>query len=150
MPASLIIRRLSTADLPLAQRTIQLLGEVFDEGAVALSDAYLAALLARTDFWLLAALHDGTPRGGLTAHALPMTRSESTELFIYDLAVDPQYQRSGIGRALVEALRQQGAAAGIPVAFVPADNEDTHALDFYRAIGGDEAPVTIFTFESDT
>jgi aminoglycoside 3-N-acetyltransferase I len=79
-----------------------------------------------------------------------MTRSESAELFIYDLAVDPPHQRTGIGRALVDALRAQGAAAGISVAFVPADNEDTYALDFYRAIGGDEAPVTIFTFESDT
>jgi aminoglycoside 3-N-acetyltransferase I len=38
------------------------------------------------------------------------------------------------------------AAAGITVAFVPADNEDVHALDFYSALGGIPAPVTIFTF----
>lgn len=30
--------------------------------------------------------------------------------------------------------------------FVPADDEDTHALDFYQAIGGLGTPVTIFTF----
>jgi aminoglycoside 3-N-acetyltransferase I len=46
----------------------------------------------------------------------------------------------------VAALRTEAARAGITVAFVPADNDDTHALDFYRAIGGVPAPVTIFTF----
>jgi aminoglycoside 3-N-acetyltransferase I len=50
---------------------------------------------------------------------------------------------------LVAALREAAAAEGIHVAFVPADNEDTHALDFYRAIGGVPAPVTIFTFGDD-
>jgi aminoglycoside 3-N-acetyltransferase I len=44
------------------------------------------------------------------------------------------------------ALRSQAAVAGITVAFVPADNQDTHALDFYQALGGVPAPVTIFTF----
>jgi hypothetical protein len=32
--------------------------------------------------------------------------------------------------------------------FVAADNEDTHALDFYRALGGTASPVTIFEFAS--
>lgn len=80
------------------------------------------------------------------AHVLPMTRSESRELFIYDLAVHPDHQRRGIGRALVEALRALGTSEGIGVAFVPADNEDDHALAFYEALGGEAAPVTIFTF----
>ena len=44
------------------------------------------------------------------------------------------------------ALREAAAAAGITEVFVPADNDDTHALDFYRALGGDPAPVTMFTF----
>ena len=39
------------------------------------------------------------------------------------------------------------AAEGIGVVFVPADDEDTHALDFYRAMGGEPQPVTIFTFD---
>jgi aminoglycoside 3-N-acetyltransferase I len=77
-----------------------------------------------------------------------MTRRESRELFIYDLAVHADYQRRGIGRALVETLRVLGSAEGIDVTFVPADNEDDHALAFYEALGGEAAPVTIFTFES--
>jgi aminoglycoside 3-N-acetyltransferase I len=75
-----------------------------------------------------------------------MTRAEASELFIYDLAVRPEFQRQGVGRALIAALRVAGAAEGISEAFVPADNEDTHALDFYRAVGGDPAGVTMFSF----
>jgi aminoglycoside 3-N-acetyltransferase I len=59
-----------------------------------------------------------------------MTRNESTGLFIYDLAVHPDHQRRGAGRALIPALRAKAADCAISVAFVPADNEDTHALDF--------------------
>ncbi len=131
----------------LARQTFALMAETFEEPVVPLSDAYLADLLERDSFWALVALRDGQPVGGITAHALPMTRTQATELFIYDLAVHPDHQRRGIGRALVEPLRAQGKAAGMSVAWVPADDEDEHALSFYRALGGEGAPVTIFTFE---
>jgi aminoglycoside 3-N-acetyltransferase I len=141
------VRRLGAGDVELGRETLRLMAAVFEEPFEVLSAGYVASLLARPDFWLLAALRDGVPIGGVTAHALPMTRSESTELFIYDLAVSAAEQRRGVGRALVGALRSQAAEVGIHVTFVPADNDDTHALDFYRAIGGEAAPVTIFTWE---
>lgn len=146
---SFTIRRLTTADLALARRVFLTMTEVFEDPGGPLGDAYLAALLARPDFWAFAALEGDAVLGGLTAHTLLMTRSESREVFIYDLAVVPDRQRQGLGRRLVSALREAAAAEGIHVAFVPADNEDTHALDFYRAIGGVPAPVTIFTFGDD-
>jgi aminoglycoside 3-N-acetyltransferase I len=148
MMPSLEIRRLAGGDVALARTTFALMVEVFDEAdAAPLGEPYVARLLARDDFWAFAALIDGRPVGGLTAHVLPMTRAESTELFIYDLAVRASHQRQGIGRALVDATLAAARDAGIASVFVPADNEDVHALDFYRAIGGDEAPVTFFTFE---
>jgi aminoglycoside 3-N-acetyltransferase I len=112
-----------------------------------LTAAYVASLLERADFWAMAALEDARPIGGINAHVLPMTRSEARELFIYDLAVAPAHQRRGVGRLLVETLCREAAAAGVPVASVPADDEDDHALAFYRALGGEPAPVTIFSFE---
>lgn len=147
MNSSIEVRRLNADDTDLAQNALRIMAEVFDEPSEALSKAYVASLLARRDFWVLAALQDGKPMGGVTAHALPMTRSESKELFIYDLAVTEAHQRQGVGRALILALRKLAAADGITVAFVPADNEDTHALSFYRAVGGAAADVTIFTWE---
>ena len=125
------------------------MADVFGERHVPLSAEYVAGLLARHDFWALAAFNDNEILGGLTAHALPMTRRETTELFVYDLAVKAEHRRKGVGRALIAALRALAAREAIDVVFVPADNEDTDALDFYRAVGGAPESVTSFTFGPD-
>ena len=126
-----------------------LIADVFEMDAAALSDGYVEALLRRDDFWALAAVQDGRLVGGLTAYTLALTRAEVREVFLYDIAVRPECHRQGIGRKLVSALRVQAGAEGISVMFVAADEEDTHALDFYRAIGGSPSPVTIFTFGAE-
>jgi len=142
------IVRLGPGSNDRAQALFRLMAEVFEEPRGTLGERYVERLLSRADFWALAALENDEVVGGLTAHALPMTTSESSELFIYDVAVGSAHQRQGIGRQLFAALREQAAAEGIDVLFVPADNEDVHALDFYRAIGGAPAPVTLFSFSA--
>jgi aminoglycoside 3-N-acetyltransferase I len=139
-------KRLSLDDRELARRTFRLMAEVFEEDSASLSDRYLDQLLSRKDFWAFAALLGSEVVGGITAHTLPMTRTETSEVFIYDIAVHVDHQRRGIGGELVSALRAGAAALGIHDIFVPADNDDTHALDFYRSLGGEPSPVTFFTF----
>src|SRR5262245_8687648 len=139
-------QRLTRGDEALARQLLVLMAEVFDEAAQPLGDAYLASLLARSGFWALAAIADRELVGGLTAHTLPMTRAECNEVFIYDIAVREDYQRLGIGRQLVAALRESAREQEVMDVFVSADNEDTHAIDFYRALGGTAAPVTFFSF----
>jgi aminoglycoside 3-N-acetyltransferase I len=142
-------RRLTIADRDLARRLFTMMAEVFEEGGQPLGDAYLDRLLGRAEFWAVAALSGDEVIGGLTAHTLPMTRSEGFEVFIFDVAVRQDHQRRGVGRRLMTALREGAAAAGVRVVFVPADNEDLHALDFYRALGGVETAATFFTFSDD-
>ncbi len=136
--------RLGPADRELARQTFAMMAEVFDEPGEPLSDVYLDRILGSRDFWALAAIEPDGIVGGITAHTLAMTRAESAELFIYDLAVRADRQRRGIGRTLVQRLRVHARIAGIDVVFVPADEEDAHALDFYRAIGGMPSPVVMF------
>ena len=126
-----------------------MMAAVFVEESAVLSDGYLDRLLGREDFWAIAALAENDLIGGLTAHTLPMTRSESSEVFIYDIAVREDHQRQGVGRQLITALRGAASAAGIQDVFVPADNDDAHALEFYRALGGQASPVTFFTFAAE-
>ncbi|OJT27463.1 hypothetical protein BO221_05710 [Archangium sp. Cb G35] len=144
------LKRLKAGDRELAKVLFTVMAEVFEEGSGELSDGYIDRLLGREDFWAIAAFVDNDIVGGLTAHTLPMTRAEYSEIFIYDIAVRSDHQRKGIGRGLIEELRTQAAGMGIRDLFVPADNEDVHALDFYRALGGEAAPVTIFTFTDDS
>jgi aminoglycoside 3-N-acetyltransferase I len=143
------IRRLRVGDRDLARQLFAVMAEVFDEPNEALSDDYVDALLSRETFWALAALAGDEVVGGLTAHTLAMTRTESAEVFIYDVAVRADWRRRGIGRELVSVLCSAAAEAGIGEVFVPADTGDADALDFYRMLGGVPAPVTIFTFSRD-
>jgi len=147
--------RLGAGDGARAQRTFQLMAEVFEEPFEERADDEMRALLDAPTFWAFAALDgdtlDGdtggdTVIGGLTAHTLPMTRDRSCEVFIYDIAVAGEHQRKGVGRALVDAVTEAARAAGIDVLFVPADADDVDALAFYRALGGTPQPVTFFEF----
>jgi aminoglycoside 3-N-acetyltransferase I len=140
-------KRLTPDDRDPARRLFALMAEVFAEGHEPLGDDYLDRLLHREDFWAIAAFTDDDDLiGGLTAHTLPMTRAEASEIFLYDIAVRGDHQRKGVGRLLMMHLRQEAASIGVEDVFVPADDEDAHALDFYRALGGVPSPVTIFTF----
>lgn len=142
-------RRLTSGDRELARELFAMMAAVFAEECEHLSDGYLDRLLSREDFWAIAAFVDDDIIGGVTAHTLPMTRTESLEVFIYDIAVRGDQQRKGIGRRLMTALREAAAAVGIRDVFVPADNDDLPALDFYRALGGLPSPVTFFTFSAE-
>lgn len=141
------LERLAPADRAMAKQLFALMALVFEEPHQVLGDVYLERLLARQDFWAIAAFTDIQLVGGLTAHTLPMTRGESSEILIYDLAVRPEHQRQGVGRRLIAELLHRASAVGIDTVFVPADNDDLHAIDFYRSVGGAPAPVTMFTFE---
>ncbi len=139
--------RLTSGARDQARALFLLMAQVFEEGISELSDAYVDGLLARQSFWVIAAFVDDEIVGGLTAHTLPMTRTESSEIFIFDIAVRADHQRTGVGRLLLTTLRSEAATLGIGDVFVAADDEDLHALDFYRATGGVASPVTMFTFK---
>jgi aminoglycoside 3-N-acetyltransferase I len=141
-----IIKRLTPPDAHEARRLFQMLSEIFAEPHTALSESYLHKTLSRPDFWALAAIDGGDVVGGLTAHTLPMTKSESQEIFVYDIAVRSDYRRRGVGTCLLSNLRTFAAAEGIDTCFVAVDSVDSHALEFYRHCGGAASSAVLFSF----
>lgn len=140
------IRRLRRGDETVAAQMVAMMTAVFEEHSEHLPDDYLQEVLGRDSFWAIAAFDGADVVGGITAHTLPMTRSPSSEVLIYDLAVREDHQRHGIAARLVYELRAAAAIEGIHEIFVPADNADVGALAFYRAQGAHPSPVTHFTF----
>jgi len=57
------------------------------------------------------------------------------------LAVSPQHQRKGLGRALMRELEERLLAAGCPKLNLQVRNDHAAVLDFYRRLGYAEDPV---------
>jgi aminoglycoside 3-N-acetyltransferase I len=149
MESRVVVQRLSSVDVAVARQTFAVMLEAFQEEPSALSDAYLERLLTRPDFWGFSASIGDEVIGGLTAHTLPMTRNESEEVFLYDIAILQSFRRLGAGRMLIDSLRQAARDLGISVVFVPVDEVDEEASGFYRSLQGTESPVRFFVWESD-
>jgi len=143
----LTTRRLGPGDERQAHELFAVMAAQFDEPSEPLGDEYVVNLLSAASFWAVAAFDGNRVVGGITAHTIPMTRSASSELFVYDLAVHEGFRRRGVGARLVATLRALAAEAGIGVVFVPADEDDAHALAFYRSMQPEESPVSIFTWD---
>ena len=87
--------------------------------------------------------------GGLTAYELPLYYSEYSEIFIYDVAIKPDFQRKRFGTMLLSALKQYCRDNGIKEFFVEASEEDKYAVHFYQSAGGTAEKVIQFNFEAE-
>jgi aminoglycoside 3-N-acetyltransferase I len=142
------IKRLAKEHLANFQALVNLFNMVFEEESKIGSETHLLKLLSNKNFIALAALAENEVVGGLTAYELPMYYSDSSEIFLYDLAVKPEYQRRGIGKELIQSLKAHCIRHGIKEFFVMAHAEDEHAIEFYRATGGKSENVVNFLYET--
>ena len=143
------IKQLTKEDLSLFKSLIHMFNEVFEEEQPAIAnDAHLLKLLHNNGFVALTAISENEVVGGLTAYELPMVHSDHSEIFLYDMAVKPEYQRMGIGKSLIQNLKEYCNKNGIKVFFVMAHEEDEHAVEFYRSTGGKSEKVVNFLYEA--
>jgi ribosomal protein S18 acetylase RimI-like enzyme len=84
---------------------------------------------------LLVAYEGEYPAG--FASGVEMTHPDKgTEMFLYELAVEESFRRQGLGRALVEHLRNLAQERGCYGMWVLTDGENTGALATYESSGG--------------
>ena len=141
------IKQLSVADLALTQQLFILLQQVFGAAQpIKVSAAYAQKLLANPVFVAFAAVLNNEPVGGLTSYISPMYNGEVSELYIYDIAVTPEFQRRGIGKQLIAFAKAYCSEKGMSAMYVQANAEDGHALDFYRSTNANEEKVVHFTY----
>jgi aminoglycoside 3-N-acetyltransferase I len=141
------IRQLLPGDIAEFSELLGVFADVFDMKGFKMPDeAYLAGLLARPGFFVFVARTPEAVIGGLTAYTLPSYYVESSEVYLYDLAVRSEFQRKGAGRKLMEALAGYCRTHQIREFFVQADVPDEHALKFYSALGGIPEQVVHYNF----
>jgi aminoglycoside 3-N-acetyltransferase I len=140
------IIRLGKGDAVLMKKLVNLFNNVFGTDNTKQPElTHLRKLLAKKEFIAIAAIIDEDVIGGLTAYELPLYNNNK-EAYLYDIAVNREYQRKGVGKKLIAALKKQCKQNGIKLFFVEANEEDKHAIKFYNAIGGKGEKVMHFNF----
>jgi aminoglycoside 3-N-acetyltransferase I len=145
------IKRLDKEDVSIFHKLIKLFNEVFEmQSFTSTNELYLKELLKKNEFIAFAIIHENEIIGGLTAYELPLYYSEASEVFIYDIAVKPGFQRKGLGKKLLSALKEYCNQNGIKEIFVAANEEDKHALEFYRSTRSKAERVIHFSYSAGT
>jgi ribosomal protein S18 acetylase RimI-like enzyme len=105
--------------------------------------------LAEPGHHLLVAYADDAPVGFVTG--VEVTHPDKgTEMFLYELAVDEEWRRQGIGRALVDALGALSRRQGCYGMWVITDAGNDAALATYARAGAaceDGQVCLVWTFE---
>ena len=130
-------RRLDKGDSDEMRALNRLFADVFEDNesyaATLPSDEYLNVFLGDVKNIVLVAKDGEKVVGGLVAYVITKFEMERKEVYLYDLAVSNHYQRQGIGKELIEKLKDVARNVGAYVVFVQADEGDD-AVHFYRSL----------------
>jgi ribosomal protein S18 acetylase RimI-like enzyme len=111
---------------------------------------WTSLFLTRDGHHLLIAYVAGAPAGFVTG--IEMTHPDKgTEMMVYELGVDARFRRRGIGRALVESLRDLARQRQCRAMWVPIEPDDGPAIATYRAAGaGPPEPAALLSWQFAT
>lgn len=104
------------------------------------TDDYLHDLLSKEDFHVIVALQNGALAGGLTGYELPMYKRQIREMFLYEIAVKPEFRKQGVATALIERLKQICKEKGIEEMYVGTSTPNKAAMTLYASTGGEQEP----------
>lgn len=89
----------------------------------------------------LAASFDGMLITGFASGVDYLHPDKPRELWINEVGVRDDYQRRGLGKAVVTCLLHHGRSLGCEVAWVLTETGNTAARRLYAACGGSETPA---------
>jgi ribosomal protein S18 acetylase RimI-like enzyme len=121
--------RATGEDLERVLEASELFDRAPDRGAI-------AALLSRDDLHLLIAYVDDRAAGFALAYELPRLDGGGPKLLLYEIGIAPTFRRRGIGRRLIEAMKEVGRTRGAQRMFVITEEANSAALALYSATGG--------------
>ncbi len=133
-------RRLDRSDVVLARRLVSEL-----KGAP--PSPALADWLADDSHILLAALDSADPVGFALGYLVPRLDGSRAMLLVYELEVRASHRRRGIGRRLVEAMKEIACECGASKTWVVTDAANEAACALYEVTGGTRGPAAaLFTW----
>lgn len=126
------IKKLNSDSLTEFKLLIEIFKEVFENDEPIANDEQLGKLLLNPDFFVFVVMSDSKVIGGLTIYVLHRYYGKKPIAYIYDMGVNPDYQRQGLGKALIAAVCNFCKQNDFENAYVEAESDDTDAVNFYR------------------
>jgi len=121
------IKRLQNGDGELAQEIVD---KFWPDGQLN------RKFLSKETNYLLAAYVDGTLAGFLYAYELDRIEQERPMMFFYSIDVLQDFRRQGIGKRLIEELKQICFDRNVCKMYVLTDEVNTAAMRLYESTGG--------------
>jgi aminoglycoside 3-N-acetyltransferase I len=147
MIVNIEIKKLEKTEIDKFMELIELFEDVFEMKNFKMPEKiYLEKLLSREDFFVFVALLDNKVIGGLTTYTLRQYYSTKPLVYIFDLAVQREMQRQGVGQKLIKGINTYCKELGVEEVMVQADLVDDYAIDFYKKTGGIPESVVHFGY----
>lgn len=124
------VRRLKAEDAAIGVKLVSAFA------AKNVSFEYLQKFLSNPANYLIVAEAENELAGFLLAHRLERLKEESFKLFIYEVDVAKDFQRKGVGTALIEYAKNTVKQEQMINAFVFTSYSNTGAVEFYKSTGG--------------
>jgi ribosomal protein S18 acetylase RimI-like enzyme len=128
---------------PGDEQVVLAAGELFDAPP---TDAWTAKFLSSEGHHLLVAIDEGGDPVGFVTGVETSHPDKGTEMFLYELSVDPDHRNRGVGTALVGALADLARARDCYGMWVGTEPVNAAALATYRAAGA-SPPEPFVTLE---
>lgn len=99
---------------------------------------------------LFLAFSDKHVVGFLTAHKLQRLDKKTAEVLLYEVAVAPEYQQRGIGKALIGKVREWAKELHADNVWVLTNRSNAAAMALYQSAGGkiEHTDEQMFTFKT--
>lgn len=126
------IKKLNQNEIYDFKKLIDIFKDVFENDEDITDDRHLSSLLENPDFMVFVVTIDGKVVGGLTIYILHRYDSLKPIAYIYDLGIDPGFQRQGLGKALMAEVCNFCRENNFEDVYVEAESDDMDAVNFYR------------------
>jgi ribosomal protein S18 acetylase RimI-like enzyme len=135
---NLELRWMTAGDVDIVEAA----GYLFDEDP---EREWSEKFLRQSNHHLCIAYLDDEPAGFVSGVEITHP-DKGTEMLMYELGVDEDFRRQGIGRALSTALRDLARQRGCTGVWVPIDDDNVPALTMYRSTAPDEEARSVIAW----
>ncbi len=126
------IKKLNSDSLKDFKSLIEIFKLVFENNEPIADNEQLGKLLSNPDFFVFVVKSNNKVVGGLTIYVLHRYFGTKPIAYIYDVGVSPDFQRQGLGKALIAEVCNFCKQNDFEDAYVEAESDDIDAVEFYR------------------